>query len=770
MYVAVVNRSNLYVIPLAGLGRTQITSAEKLQNTTRSVQKIRPAARLLKTIGQDLIKDVYAAIVELVKNAYDADSRDAVVAFHYDEGMNRLLISVEDHGHGMSFDTVVNKWLVPATDDKLMRKRSSKGRVLQGRKGIGRFAAAILGDCILMETTSNGVTTSLLLDMDELDSIKYLDELEIDITEEKTGRPDGTRIEIEKKDLTADDVRDIWTNTQLRKLFVELRSLIAPDEVYQAADKQGYKIDHDSFDIKLIFGSFPVEEYNNRNIEVRPFPVLDLYDYKISGKVDAFGNATLVFENQNVPGLPQEQLRLKIPVDTKTGQKYPGEIFVDLRVYDRDPDSIDNIIKRGLKDPDTGEYVGKQEARRILDEYYGVGVYREQFRVRPYGEQSFDWLDLDKKRVQNPSYKIGHNQIIGFVYVRPEEQSGLMEKSARDGLMENGAYFGLITVILKVINELEGRRFRYREKALKGGRARSLEEEVDLLFDFDSTRKRISRGLDELGISRAQRENVEAVVDEVLESEKQKKTGYARKIRDTIAIYQGQATLGKITHVLLHEGRKHIKYISETAPRIVKWASQLASKSQPDLEERLDDRANKILVHAKGLALLFKKIEPLARTRRSPKRELNLAKEIENSFAIFISELDEAGIVYSVKIDTDALSVTANEMDLVTVFSNLIENSVFWLGQMKDGTRRIDVHILSEDGRQIIEYKDSGPGFQGGNLELMFEPGYSMKPEGTGLGLALAGDAMSRIGGRIEAKNADKGAVFELIFEGSKVG
>ena len=127
---------------------------------THIAQKIRPAARLLKTIGQDLIKDVYAAIVELVKNAYDADSPDAFIKFKYDEEKELLLIGVEDHGHGMSFDTVVNKWLVPATDDKLIRKRSEKGRVLQGRKGIGRFAAAILGERVLLETTSNGLTTS----------------------------------------------------------------------------------------------------------------------------------------------------------------------------------------------------------------------------------------------------------------------------------------------------------------------------------------------------------------------------------------------------------------------------------------------------------------------------------------------------------------------------------------------------------------------------------------------------------------------------------
>lgn len=735
---------------------------------SHSSQKIRPAARLIKTIGQDLIKDVYAAIVELVKNSYDADSPDVIVKFHFHENKNRLSVIVEDHGHGMSIDTVINKWLVPATDDKLNRKRSDKGRALQGRKGIGRFAAAILGENILLQTTSNGETTSLILDMPELEKIKYLDEFNIPIDTQKTDKKNGTIIEIEKNNVTAEDIQAIWTPRQLRKLFIELRSLTAPIDAYQIAKDQGFDINHDSFDMELVFDDFPVEDFSKKTIKVKPFPILDLYDYKISGKIDSEGNARLLFDNRNIPGLPSEEIKINIQIDNKNGQHHPGDIFVDLRVYDRDADSIDNIIKRGLKDPDTGEFVGKQEARRILDEYYGVGIYREQFRIRPYGEQSFDWLDLDKKRVQNPSFKIGHNQVIGFVYVRPEETSKLQEKSARDGLMENGAYFGLITEVCRTLNELEVRRVRYREKSLKGGRARTFEDEISLLFDFDHAKREISKELDEIGISESQRENITEAVGRVLDKEKNKKSEYVRKIRDTIAIYQGQATLGKITHVLLHEGRKHIKYISETIPRIGKWAGQLAKSPDHILEDKLKERSERTLTHANGLASLFKKIEPLARTRRGANKILNIQKELENSFAIFSSELEASNILFEVNNELETAAIYANEVDLITIFSNLIENSIFWLSHNKEKERNIKVHILEEENKLIIEYKDTGPGFQGGNLGLMFEPGYSMKPDGTGLGLALAGEAMSRIGGTIEAKHANEGAVFELIFKGSK--
>lgn len=735
---------------------------------TSSIQKIRPAARLLRTIGQDLIKDTYAAIVELVKNAYDADSPDAIVEFIYSDKKNRLLIRVKDHGVGMSFDTIVNNWLVPATDDKLNRKVSRNGRVLQGRKGIGRFAAAVLGERILLETTQNGKTTTLILDMNELDSIKYLEELELNVSIEDTGKENGTVIEIEKENVSARDVQASWTSKQLHKLLVELRSLLSPEDVHKAASERGYRISYDSFDIRLIFQEFPLDEFANREIKILPFPVLDLYDYRISGTIDGNGAAILRFENQNIPSLPAEEFRLKISLDIDDELDYPGNIFIDLRVYDRDPDSIDNIIKRGLKDPDTGEYVGKQEAKQILDQYYGIGIYREQFRIRPYGEQSFDWLDLDKKRVQNPSYKIGHNQIIGFVFVRPEEDSNLTEKSARDGLTENKAYYGLINIVSKFINELEVRRLRYREKAQKGGRNRSIDQEINQLFDFDAVTRKINRELDDQGIPRKDRETVGKIVSEALESEKQKKSDVAKKIKDTIAIYQGQATLGKIAHVLLHEGRKHIKYITETVPRIITWSKELSGISKSELLDKLEDRSSKVMSHTKGISYLFKKIEPLARTRRSPAAKYDLRSILTSSFEIFLSELNDLGIAYDIQVDASNVIVVANEIDLITIFSNLIENSAYWLRYKKEGAKKISARIYSDNEDLVVEYSDNGPGFQGNNLDLMFEPGYSMKPDGTGLGLALAGEAIARIGGNIEARHSDTGAVFRIVFKGKK--
>ena len=726
--------------------------------------QIRPAARLLKTIGRDLIKDHYAAIVELVKNSYDADSESVDIYFEYDKKKQVLSIRVEDFGHGMSYDTVLNKWLVPATNDKLTRKRSDKGRVLQGRKGIGRFAAAILGDLIYVETTQNKNTSALLLDMEKLDKTVFLEDFEIDIETSKSNKENGTIIEVEKLGVDEKAVVELWNKNQIKKLFIELRSLISPTEIFESAKQAGYEVQFDEFTITLHFKNFPNEQFSNGEYKLKPFPVTDLYDYRLWGTVDEFGIAELNYFNQNIPAVQKEKINVNLSLLTDEKISFPGKVYVDLRGFDRDPESIENLIKRGLKDPDTGNYVGKLDARRLLNEIYGVGVYRQQFRVRPYGDQSFDWLDLDKKRVQNPSFRIGHDQVIGFVFIQSEDVSNLVEKSARDGLVENSAYEGLKYAVSKAINELEARRRVYREKTLKGRKKRNIEGDVDSLFDFEGIKSTLNKELLKLNVSPEARKSIGKAIDDVIESEKRQKTAYSEKIKETIAMYQSHATLGKLTHVLIHEGRKHIKDLKETVPRIVKWAKKLANGPDEETEIKLNDRGEQVKSSAEALSYLFKKIEPLARPRRSSNKNLDLKKSIEASLDIFSSDFESNNVEIRIKTDGNYV-IHANELDIHTIFTNLVENSVYWIKAQKTDSNFIELEMEEKEGIISVLYRDSGPGFQGSDLDLMFEPGYSNKPEGTGLGLALAGDAALRNDITIKAVKVESGAEFVLTFK-----
>ena len=151
-----------------------------------------PTGRLIMSIGKDLIKDLPAALVELVKNSYDADA--SYVKITYLKNENELKIVVEDDGHGMSQDTVLNAWMVPSTDYKLKKKNSPKGRVYQGRKGIGRYAVSLLGNKLELITIKDGFKTMAHFDWDEFNSEKKLSEIPIIITTSETADNSGTKM------------------------------------------------------------------------------------------------------------------------------------------------------------------------------------------------------------------------------------------------------------------------------------------------------------------------------------------------------------------------------------------------------------------------------------------------------------------------------------------------------------------------------------------------------------------------------------------------
>ena len=446
--------------------------------------KIRPAGRHILTIGRDLIQDVYAAVVELVKNAYDADSPSVDINFTANPDHSGYSITITDHGHGMSRDTVINKWMVPSTRDKLDRRTSPSGRIMQGRKGVGRYAASILGKDLFLETvTAEGKKTTVYVEWSNFEDAQYLDDVDILIETAEVSESSGTQLTMRgDSELLAD-----WNKKQFDSLQFELKKLISP--VSSILD---YRYNHDEFRISLMVNGFPDVEDVAEAIE--PFPIFDLFDYKIAGKINADGKGALTYSSQKARNTADESIQFDAGAPTDC-----GELDIDIRVYDRDKDAIDSLIGRGLKD-ESGNYVGKLQARQLLNESNGIGVYRNGFRIRPLGDPEFDWLKLNEQRVQNPSRKIGSNQAMGYVQIQSDEQSGLIEKSARDGLRENAAFSQLKEITKKVIAELEARRFDYRMKAGLSRSAIKVERDLERIFLFDELKRDVSERLTGSGI------------------------------------------------------------------------------------------------------------------------------------------------------------------------------------------------------------------------------------------------------------------------------
>lgn len=702
--------------------------------------KIRPAGRHILTIGRDLIQDPYAAIVELVKNAYDADASKVTVEFN-NICDKKFQVIVSDDGHGMSNDTVVNKWMVPSTNDKQTRKISPSGRIMQGRKGIGRYASSILGNELFLETVCENKKTSLYVDWGSFEKAEYLDDVEILIETKDSQETSGTKLTITGNEQSLSD----WNEKQFDKLNSELKKLKSPIKDNTSKDNQ--------FDIYLYIHGF--SEQIDKEIKTEPYPLFELYDYKISGTINADGKGKLTYSLQKARNSTTENLDFDFGTRTQCGC-----VEFDIRVYDRESTAIDALINRGLKD-ESGNYVGKLEARRLLDQNNGVGVYRNGFRIRPLGDSDYDWLKLNEARVQNPSKKIGSNQVIGTVKIESEDISNLKEKSARDGLIDNEAYKNLIKLTQEVISKLEERRFLYRKQAGLSRPTLKIETEFEKLFSFDSLKADVQKTLKTGNVDTNITTSVLTAIDE---SEKEKNK-IIQSIKETVAIYQGQATLGKIINVILHEGRKPLTFFKNQIPILNYYYEQYSNgnvDSLPEIAKKMQDFS----FNSNIIVQLFSKIDPLAAGKRGSKRPVNLKTELFSAWSIFNNDYQD--ISFEVKEDTDT-SLICWKQDIYSVFTNLIENSVFWIHEKNSKTKKIEVIIHTDDNEiQYIDYRDTGLGIEPSHIEsgIIFEPEFSTKPHGTGLGLSIAGEAAKRMGFNLKALTSNTGAYFRLEKQG----
>lgn len=164
---------------------------------TRGTAQLRPRARILRTFGDELISSETVAVIELVKNSYDADATGVLIRFTDDLEAGSGAIDVIDDGHGMSTETVTSVWMEPATRFRASERRSEQlGRRVLGEKGIGRFAASRLADRLLLVTRRPGAEyeTTALFDWSQFDDEEsYLSDVEVlwEETEPHELTPDG---------------------------------------------------------------------------------------------------------------------------------------------------------------------------------------------------------------------------------------------------------------------------------------------------------------------------------------------------------------------------------------------------------------------------------------------------------------------------------------------------------------------------------------------------------------------------------------------------
>ena len=727
---------NVYRVIVALCPKRPVTiSITSMTPATMLKGAFRPRARLLVLLGDQLIRDPGIAVFELIKNAYDADAGKATVTMESISDPKSARIIVQDNGTGMDVETVTGVWLEPGTDFRAQQRRSKSRttkyrRLPLGEKGVGRFAAHKLGRKVTLITRARARSEVVVeIDWHKILRYKYLKDVPVRVHERApevfTGRKTGTRIEIS-------DLRNSWSRGMVRELARSVNSISSPF-VGKGDFQTEFNLAENSAWLK---GLLTVQS------------VLESALFTASCDIKN-GKLTYAYKFTPLPGMDKVQGRksrlsgpnaIPLKLDAKQDaavrdvallKKHVGPIHIDLYIFDRDP----QILELGVTD--------RKGLREFLDESGGVRVYRDDIRVYDYGEPGNDWLELGGRRINVPTQRISNNIVLGAVSIglnkssppNPDSGVGLIEKTNREGFVDNPTFRAFRDAVLFGITQIEA------------------ERNID--------KKRIRRAY----ASKREREPVQADLGELRDLVEKKKLTkeigpYLNRIEaDFTAIrdrFLLSASTGLSLSVVIHEVEKGI---AELQRAVV-----------------VERTGSKIKGLAKHLAELVEGYGALVR-RSGISRERASALITQ---ALFNVELRLQAHGVSVLVDTSHdFSMPCSRRLTISTIMNLVDNSIWWLDNKwgeSGNSKKLYVGTSREFARgPAIVVADNGPGFID-PPEYLVEPFLSRKPDGMGLGLHLADQVMKSQGGQLifpematlKLPKGYDGAVVALVFGGSK--
>jgi hypothetical protein len=682
--------------------------------------KMRPRARLISLIGDELISDECVAIVELVKNAYDADATRVMVRFEGDDSASPERLAIEDNGHGMDLETVLAAWFEPGTVIKKQAEWSPSGRLYQGAKGVGRFAAARLGKELLLETSKRDSDScvTVLLEWGRFDDDSYLDDIEITYdTSPSEGVEPGTVLTIEN--LAS---RKTWTEEDYKNLHYRLSRLVSPFEEIT------------NFSIDLVIPAFP-----ELTGEVEPHSLTTDPKYRLEGSLSTDG----VFEGV-------------LLVDGKIKQKYRGHSMgekgkkvgcgafsFELRAWDRD--------RTGLSPYMLKYDMSITQIRQLLNNYCGVSIYRDGFRVHPYGEQGNDWLTLDNRSRQTPARCLANNQIIASIQISRNSSPDLVDRTPREGLVHNLAYEDLKEWFVRCLMLLEEERYRLRP------REDATPEYTTTIFEaFDMTEV-VQETDRQLGKQHPITKLVKEKDGEIRDGVKRLQEHYSRILL--------AAGVGQLVDIVIHE-------IGAPLQRINREVSYLDRELRKILDSNRHEWLAQSLTSVKGwleqIGNLRARLDPKTAARRGRASSFAVQDEIAGNLLLFENLIEKQNVKVTVRQPEKPLVVHMSRSSLGQVIANLLDNSIYWLtrhhGDGKGGQIHIEIKPLEHGFCLMVS--DDGPGIAEEDRELAFDQYFSRKPNGMGLGLYIARQIIEPYGRLLYTDEGDlSGAAFEAFFE-----
>ncbi|MET4730670.1 signal transduction histidine kinase [Lysobacter enzymogenes] len=734
---------------------------------------LRPYARLLTMLGDQLIRNERVALVELIKNAYDADASWVKVTFeNFDEDFASTAASkiiIEDDGVGMSESIIRDHWANPATPVKLLSKaavgRSPGGRIVQGEKGIGRFALLKLGRNIQITTRTDKADEERVVTLDlsgyDTDFLQggkplFLDNLRVGLkrvkpaelivrdsiklgARRKTRKPYGTRIEISHLTST-------WSRRKVEGVYEDMARL---QSIFALGPEDKKRRDADPFEV-LIHRNDRHETFEAERRETLESLLENNTVFRIEGKFD---NKQQAFDFK----IGRRNRHIKLDDPEFAGLAVFKEAFgkkgeeLRRRGVECGPFGFAFFVFDFSPDAQGARLLSKPDRELIRD--HRIYLYRDGIRVYPYGDKDDDWLQIDTRRgTVRAAEFLSNDQVTGYVTITQQENPELRDKTSREGLVDTGHptedFISLLQIFLAWVRAKPYHQYR-QDLKVKG--------DVQV---FKS--QRVQGALDDL-LSKA--DQLPAPMQETLQTAERDYRAERRYLVQRAEATENLAGVGLSVESASHD----LQLAMHSALRTIDTLLSEAHRGDTLDPEHVLRELQAIRGALSFVDTQLRDLQQLFKTTKQRRKDIRVIEVLEKVARLFKGMTDRAKITVTMQtVGTGPLVAKTTDAVLLQLFLNLFDNAVYWLDtQPANKVRKIEIVLDSE--RQQLVFADNGPGIADDDLPYIFEPFYSGKgQEGRGLGLYIARQLLDRHDYRIDvAPKRDRalsGANFLISF------
>jgi len=672
-------------------------------------EHLRFAPDILRRLGEELNPNADEGIIELVRNAWDADALTCTIEL---QGITKPggTITISDDGRGMDPSDIVNGWLLLGRSKKEKQGLTKRGRLPTGEKGLGRLAALRLGKiATLQSTNAEGITSRLEINWGLFENVEAIESVPLNVVTEPSNLPSGTSIEIS-------DILTEFTRRDVQRLARSLLLLTDPFE------------DVASFRTKL-----RVPDYSDLEKRVDE-AYFEEAEFKLEAQINSDGTAeALVRDSAGNVLYHADHHQL-----SKSNYLAPTAIF-ELWVFILDNKAF------------TARNVTVREVQDWLKEVGGVHVYRRGLRVRPYGDPGHDWLEMNLSRARSPELRPSTNTAIGRVVVEDPNEM-LSPKTDRIGFIENEHFNDLKRFAQEALTWMARERLKFREEQRQSNKS-------ELSPEIVQAKTALDRALQV--IPQEARPSVTAAVKQ-LDRAHEKET---ETLKEELQLYRTLATVGTTSAVFAHESAQPITRIEKAAIEIEGIVSGELSLFD---REMVSELASMIARSALGMSSFANLVLTLVKRDKRKRQAVNVHAVIDELKRLFDPFLEGVNVTLSLEFEASGTPIVwTSSAAIDSIFSNLISNATWALiyAAPKPEGRRILIRTVTNSGQVTIKCIDNGPGITGLPLVEIWIPGQTSKAGGTGLGLTIVRDTVLDMKGEVHAIPIGElgGAEFTII-------